>query len=1009
MKEVGRRVGCVLAVCLLVGSMVIWAPRVNAATVGPNGPGTAGTDTTVGTIAWSSTGNITASDGSSATASPTDGTITNYITATNFGFSIPAGATINGVTAEVQRKEGALSTKASIRDSGIYVIKGGTIMSTGGTNQAATATDWPTTAAFATYGSGSDTWGVALSDADVTASNFGVAISAKNNRVSNPGATESANIDYVRVTITYTANATYTQSAYRWYANADSVQPGSALAAETTAASTANTSVARLRMAQTVATANLAASGKSFKLQSSTSTSGPWTDVSNTGWYNASWAYRKPIVVTNPNGSLTNYQTSMTIDTAALVTASKLRSDCGDLRFTNSDATTLLDYWIESGCNTSTTKVWVKIPSLSATASKTMYMYYGNSSATTAESPTNVFPLFDDFNGSSLDSKWTATGSTSVSGGALTISTGSVYTPSNSYYSMPGMIVESKLHWTSTATQYGGLVSANRSTLSNFNSASDSLTSLSITTGNNLAAYGADGTTTTYNLANGIVQFAPVVNTEYIIGLANTSSQLVYYKDRAINTSVTGNWSASAYTILGYFTGGSGGTIAISPQVMDWVLARQYVTNPVTATVNNEQASASNWRFKDNATPADGATVTSALLTGSPVAESYSESHPTVTNPNAITSGSKGEWDFALDPQYVAAGTYYFRMVSTDGTGAVFTYSAYPQITVTVANAAPNSPTSLAQVKTDNTSIATGNWTNESSVKFTAQATDPNSGDTIQLCVEAQPIGTSFTGTATGCGSAVAYSGSAVSVNVTLSGLTNGTQYHWQAWAKDNGGLSSSTVSYGGNAESAADFGIDTATPKAAGTASLTEGAFYGRWFANSHGGTGTQSITQGLVSKVLQQIPQTATSSGLTYSSLATSMSSYGDITLQADVNTRQQLRTGSSPDVGEVGWLVWDYSDSTHFYFFRLKTNGWELGKKDPSCGGGQCTLDSAAGTYNVGTAYTLKIQQSSNTFTAWINGTQVSNYTDTSSPYSTGKVGLYAKDAKVDWDNVTVTSYP
>src|SRR3990167_11153525 len=78
--------------------------------------------------------------------------------------------------------------------------------------------------------------------------------------------------------------------------------------------------------------------------------------------------YKKPVIIDNSTGgALTNYQVLVTIDTGALVTAGKLQSDCDDLRFLDADDSTALNYWIESGCNTSSTKVWVMVPSISAT------------------------------------------------------------------------------------------------------------------------------------------------------------------------------------------------------------------------------------------------------------------------------------------------------------------------------------------------------------------------------------------------------------------------------------------------------------------------------------------------------------------------------------------------------------------------------------------------------------------------------------------------------------------
>jgi len=133
-------------------------------------------------------------------------------------------------------------------------------------------------------------------------------------------------------------------------------------------------------------------------------------------------AYRKNILLNNPGSALTDYQVNLTIDTAALVTAGKMKSDCADLRFTDSTSYNTQDwasnhkYWIESGCNTSATRVWVKVPAI-PTGTSTIYAYYGNASAASASNGANTFMFFDDFTGSSLDtSKWTmALGSAAVS------------------------------------------------------------------------------------------------------------------------------------------------------------------------------------------------------------------------------------------------------------------------------------------------------------------------------------------------------------------------------------------------------------------------------------------------------------------------------------------------------------------------------------------------------------------------------------------------------------------
>ena len=121
-----------------------------------------------------------------------------------------------------------------------------------------------------------------------------------------------------------------------------------------------------------------------------------------------SWNYRQKITITENSGSsLTDYQVKLTIDTASLISAGKMQSDGSDIRFTNSSGTEL-DYWIESGINTSSTVIWVKVDSIPASSSTDIYMFYGNSSASAVSSGDNTFEFFDDFEGTSLDtSKWT--------------------------------------------------------------------------------------------------------------------------------------------------------------------------------------------------------------------------------------------------------------------------------------------------------------------------------------------------------------------------------------------------------------------------------------------------------------------------------------------------------------------------------------------------------------------------------------------------------------------------
>jgi hypothetical protein len=118
--------------------------------------------------------------------------------------------------------------------------------------------------------------------------------------------------------------------------------------------------------------------------------------------------------------------------------------------------------------------------------------------------------------------------------------------------------------------------------------------------------------------------------------------------------------------------------------------------------------------------------------------------------------------------------------------------------------------------------------------------------------VEKDNTGTNFSNTEDLCGSGVAYSGSGVTVEVTITGITDAAEYHWQARVKDAASAYSSWVSYGGNSDvitAARDFGVDTTAPTG-GTAydgtsgdqnyndgSLTE--LSGNWTGFSSGASG--------------------------------------------------------------------------------------------------------------------------------------------------------------------------
>jgi hypothetical protein len=123
--------------------------------------------------------------------------VTEYMKVTTFGFTIPSGATIDGIEAGIKRKT---NTSGVPIDNIVKIVKAGAIS---GTDQSAGAA-WPTSEATATFGGSSNLWGLAWTDTDINASNFGVAFSATDTSVGN----WIASINYITLTIYYTVAST---------------------------------------------------------------------------------------------------------------------------------------------------------------------------------------------------------------------------------------------------------------------------------------------------------------------------------------------------------------------------------------------------------------------------------------------------------------------------------------------------------------------------------------------------------------------------------------------------------------------------------------------------------------------------------------------------------------------------------------------------------------------------------------------------------------------------------
>lgn len=111
------------------------------------------------------------------------------------------------------------------------------------------------------------------------------------------------------------------------------------------------------------------------------------------------YRYYKEITINNTVSELTDYQkkfvihrsdgTDVTGEYPELYIGEHCEADYDDIRFTTDDGVTLCNYWIQTSDSNEST-IWVEIPTITGTGDTTLYLYYGNSTATAISSIANT-------------------------------------------------------------------------------------------------------------------------------------------------------------------------------------------------------------------------------------------------------------------------------------------------------------------------------------------------------------------------------------------------------------------------------------------------------------------------------------------------------------------------------------------------------------------------------------------------------------------------------------------
>lgn len=154
-------------------------------------PSTVVNDATVGSDNdWTNPGNASASDNSYATIVINLG-VTNYLKATDFGFTIPENATINGIEVSVEEKS---SVGSQGSEQYVKIVKGGII----GGNDISAHNALTTSDIYQASGGATELAGLSFAYTDINASTFGCVV----NYTQSAGQTIS--VDHIRMKVYYT-------------------------------------------------------------------------------------------------------------------------------------------------------------------------------------------------------------------------------------------------------------------------------------------------------------------------------------------------------------------------------------------------------------------------------------------------------------------------------------------------------------------------------------------------------------------------------------------------------------------------------------------------------------------------------------------------------------------------------------------------------------------------------------------------------------------------------------
>ncbi len=365
--------------------------------------------------------------------------------------------------------------------------------------------------------------------------------------------------------------------------------------------------------------------------------------------------------------------------------------------------------------------------------------------------------------------------------------------------------------------------------------------------------------------------------------------------------------------------------------------------------------------------------------------------NPGVTQPVG-TSKANSYSNGGLNP----STTYYYKVAAVDNGGNIGPLSSERSATTAIPpdTTPPAQVMGLAVTVQSSTQLNLGwNANSESDFNHYNVYRGTSSGFTVNPGVT-QPVGTPAT------------------ESYSSTGLNPSTTYYYKVAAVDDtGNIGPLSTEKSGTTDNNAN--TDLYDDFEGGTYVLSDGqkSPNGKWLNkyNGFGQVGVKEESNG--NNVFYEFPQASKQSGETHASLALSTQKVSNGIIEFDMRTDKQLRQNNPANTWEAAWMMWRYVDDFHHYYFVLKTNGIEFGKKDTSC---HCEEQvflktGSSPKLQLGSWTHVKISSIGAHTSIWLNGVLVVDMDDPSysktADMSSGSIGLYNEDAAVSFDNISI----